>query len=182
MILNQKGFSAPILIIFVLLLLIIPVYYFMGNSKLQNKNQTPDIKGTSSDGTLFTTPGFSVSVVSNSETWDLIEFLCKDLQSCTTSLNSGNRLGTVSGGQTDLHEVVVSYTKDWSDYEYIKFYVRPGTFNQDISTNFKVLSLGDIPNSQVSTISDGITEYEVIIAPVKPLSQAFYTSGVFSDN
>lgn len=175
---SQRGYSAPVIIIIALLLLALPVFYFVRDNNL-SPFSSRNIQGASSVGNINSYPGFNVSIVSDSETWDLVEYLCKDLKECTLSLTSGRRLGTVSGGKTDLHEVVVGYTPKWDNYSYVKYFVRSGWYSQN--KMFKVVDLGDAPGSEVRTISDGAVSYEVVIMPTKNLKNNFYSSAIFSD-
>lgn len=175
---SQRGYSAPVIIIIALLLLAVPVFYFTRTKNLSLFSSV-DVQGASSVGNINAQPGFSVSIISDSETWDLVEYLCKDLKECTASLTSGRRLGTVSGGKTDLHEVVVTSASEWDSYDYVKYFVRSGWYSQN--KMFRVANLGDVPGSQVRTISDGAVSYEVVISPTKDLRNNFYSSAVFSD-
>lgn len=173
--LDQKGFAVPLMLIVVLLILAVPAYYIISSLPTSSS----DIRGASSEGNINDRPGFSVSITSTSSTWDLVEYLCGSLDECTTSLTSGRRWGTVSGGQTDLHDVVVEYSDEWSNYEYIKYFVRSGWYAQ--GKDFNVVSAGNVPNSDVFKVSDGNESYDVVVAPVSVLSNGFYSSAHFSD-
>jgi hypothetical protein len=174
----QKGYSVPLIIILVLGLLAVPAYYWTTTNSV-NFSSSKTVKGISTTGNIYASPGFSVSVTSNAETWDLVEYLCKTLEDCTSSLNSGSRWGTISGGKTDLHEVVVESSQDWDDYKYIKYYVRSGWFSKD--KGFDVVSIGDMSGSKVHKIVEGGTEYQVVITPVSDLMYSFHKSAHFSD-
>lgn len=174
---KENGFSALILII-VLGLLAIPIYYWVSTNSLGIYKDT-EVKGAQTTGRAYSRPGFSVSIVSNSPTWDLVEYLCTSEEECLKSIDSGRRLGTVSGGKTDFHEVVVDYNPEWDNYDYIKFFVRTGWGSND--TEFQVTEVGDIPGSTIKVISDGTMKYEVVIAPTELLKNTYFASSSFSD-
>ncbi|HXK52674.1 hypothetical protein H6802_01300 [Candidatus Nomurabacteria bacterium] len=170
---SQKGYSVPLILIFVFSLVSIPVYYFF-----INQQAAETVKGANTKAT--TEPGFGVQISSKSGTWDLVEYLCKDYDSCVSNLTAGTRMGLVSGGVSDLHEVVVSAQDDWSNYSYIKFYVRPSWHSDPI--NYRVVSLGSIPFSKAVEISDGTRNVEVVVAPLENISSTYIQSAHFSDS
>lgn len=173
---NQKGFSVPVLLILALLVLAIPAYYLSS----ANLNERKAIRGASSVGYESSQPGFGVSVLAQSETWDLVEYLCETKEECLSSLTSGRRLGTVSGGQTELHDIFVAYSNEWEDYSYVKFYVRSGWYAEN--RKFTITELGNIPGAEVHVLIDSGAEYEVIVAPTKDISTTFFQAASFSDN
>jgi hypothetical protein len=118
-------------------------------------------------------------VVSGVGTWDLVEYLCESLDECTDSAYSGKRWGTLSGGSSTGHEVVVEATKEWEDYEYIKYFVRPGWASDSVV--FDVVDMGDLPESQVYTLSDGISSYNVVVSPISEVISKYSKSATFSD-
>lgn len=177
--LRQKGYSVPLFLIVTLVVLTVPAYYWVSTNQL-NVSASRDIRGAASTGNSHSAPGFSVSIVSASPTWDLVEYLCKSQEECSTSLTSGRRLGTVSGGETEFHEVIVEYSAEWQDYKYIKYFVRPGWNASD--SNFTVSTLGDIPGSEVLSLAENGDEYVAVIAPISSLKNGFYTSATFSNS
>ncbi|KKU49885.1 MAG: hypothetical protein UX79_C0012G0007 [candidate division WWE3 bacterium GW2011_GWB1_47_11] len=124
--------------------------------------------------------GFSVIVNSSLGTWDLVEYLCVSLSECTSSLTSGKRLGSVSGGGDGSHEVIVEATEDWSKYSYIKYYVKPGWLTPGLS--YKVTDLGKIPGSQIHEITENGKIYQTVVSPVTPVLSAFYKSASFAED
>lgn len=174
---SQSGYAAPLVLIIVLLAIAVPVYFFAFSDSVSDSD---NVRGASSTG-VATGAGFSVLVTSDSETWDLVEYLCKDLDSCISSLYSGERWGSVSGGKTDLHEVAVSYSNKWKGNEYIKYFVRSGWDVQKGNTGFEVVDAGDVPGSDVYSLSDGTSNYDVIIIPVSSVTSDYYSSAHFSD-
>jgi hypothetical protein len=174
---SQSGYAAPLILIILLLVLAIPVYFFASSDSTP---ESENVRGASSSGNI-SDAGFSVLVTSESETWDLVEYLCEDLDSCIKGLDSGKRWGSVSGGKTDLHEVVVGYSNEWKGNEYIKYFVRSGWDVQKGSTGFEVVDVGEVPGSDIYSLSDGSSNYDVVIIPISSISKDFYTSAHFSD-
>lgn len=175
---KDLGYSVPIVIVIALLLLVIPAYFFIETNNF-NSSSSENIRGAQTVGDAYAKPGFSVSITAQAATWDLVEYMCKSLDECISSVTAGSRLGTVSGGTTDLHEVIISYSDEWKDYEYIKFYVRSGWYTE--GGMFKVIDLGEVPGSDIYTLSDGTNNYEAVIAPISSLTKNFYSSASFSD-
>ena len=152
---NENGFSALLTLLVIFSVVAVPTYfvYYTSTSKEGSTSRLEtNVRGVSTFRELSTKPGFSVSIESDSATWNLVEYLCNDLDECLSSLNSGRRLGTVSGGETDQHEVVVEYSADWAEYDYIKYFVRSGWYTS--SGEFKVVALGDVPGSEKHVIDD----------------------------
>lgn len=177
---NENGFSAVLTLLVIFSVIAVPTYFVYYTTSAKNpQNLETNVRGVSTSRTLSTKPGFSVGVVSNSATWNLVEYLCNDIDECLSSLNSGRRLGTVSGGETDLHEVVVEYSADWAEYDYIKYFVRSGWYTS--SGAFKVTALGDIPGSEMHIIEDNGEEFEVVVSPIVNVTNSFYSSATFSD-
>lgn len=176
---EERGFSAVLLSILVLAFLAVPAYYWVSNDAKDDFSPLQNVKGASVDGSTSGISGFSVSVVSDSSTWDLVEYLCKTADECLSSLTAGRRLGTVSGGATDLHEVVVEYSPEWQEYDYIKYYVRSGWYSS--GKLFKVDILGDLPGSSIHELNDGGDIYNVVLSPVTAIQDSFYDSARFTN-
>src|SRR3990167_475101 len=169
----QKGLSMPLVLIIVLLLAL-PVGYFIYAKNTQSDN----VKGTSVEAARK--PGFGVEIISVGGTWDLVEYLCTSMDECTKSALSGKRWGSVSGGTTQSHEVVVQANSEWKNYEYIKYLVRPGWSSVD--RTFKVLDEGTIRGSVVKILKDGLSSYETVITPISEVISSYQNSATFSDN
>ena len=172
---DQRGFSAVVLLITLLVVTSLPVYFLLS----KGKDSASQVMGASTTVSQMR-PGFSVSISSLAQTWDLVEYLCETKEECLDSLTSGRRFNTVSGGQTELHDVVVNYSKEWDNYSYIKYFVRSGLYKQ--GTEFKIVNLGDVPGSSVHEVYDGTYKYSIVLLPIKSIQTSFYTSAVFSDN
>ena len=173
----ERGYSVPLLLLVALTLLAVPVSYKFLSNSFSGSNS--NVRGATSIGSVLTQPGMSVSIVSTSQAWDLVEYLCKDLDECLDTLTSGRRLGTVSGGQTELHEIVMVYSREWDDYHYVKLFVRPSWLSSD--DMFVVQRLGDVPDSSIHTLTEDGEDYQVVLVPVKELRDTFYVSALFSD-
>jgi hypothetical protein len=176
---KEKGYSVPLVLIIVLVLFSVPLFYWVTSNDF-NASASRNIRGATTSNNVNERPGFSVNITSTSQTWDLVEYLCRTQEECTTSLTSGRRLGTISGGQTDLHQVIVEHTKEWDGYKYIKLYVRSGWYSAE--REFNVISAGKIPGSQIYTLSEGSETYEVLVAPIAEVASTFFESAHFSDN
>ncbi|KKS16347.1 MAG: hypothetical protein UU77_C0054G0006 [candidate division WWE3 bacterium GW2011_GWC1_41_7] len=162
------------LILIIVVLVAFPVGYYFYTQNINSDN----VKGMSADVTRK--PGFGVEIVSLGGTWDLVEFLCTTLEECTKSAVSGKRSGSVSGGTTQSHEVVVQAKPEWKEYQYIKYLVRPGWSSVD--RTFKVLSEGSINGTVVKVLKDGLSSYETVITPVSEVLSVYKQSAIFSDN
>src|SRR3989344_5972756 len=149
----KGGFSVPIILVVILLFVLAPVgYYYLVNS--QNPDSVKGMSTSSSDGN-----GFVFYITSNGGTWDLSEYLCKDMTEWVRGLTSGELFGQISGGTTTDHEVYISYSDNWKNYEYMKVYITPGwgTSNREY---FVSQTVGEIQTLQ----SDG--NEKVLIIPL----------------
>jgi len=153
------------LILIIVVLVAFPVGYYFYTQNINSDN----VKGMSADVTRK--PGFGVEIVSLGGT---------TLEECTKSAVSGKRSGSVSGGTTQSHEVVVQAKPEWKEYQYIKYLVRPGWSSVD--RTFKVLSEGSINGTVVKVLKDGLSSYETVITPVSEVLSVYKQSAIFSDN
>ncbi len=166
----NKGFSLPIVLI-VALFISLPVMFFFFSTRAT----APNVKGA------FTTAnvGFDVQISSNKGTWDLFEFLCTTKEECTTSLTGGKRLETIGGGQVKTYDVVVEPDQAWNDYKFIKLFVKSGW-----GSPFRTFSVSDpaqIPGAEVTKITEGLSDYNIILLPITSVQNSFYTSINFTD-
>ena len=116
----QKGFSVPIIVIVILLFVLAPVgFYYLVHSQNQDS-----VKGVSTSA--FGGNGFVFYVNSTGGTWDLAEYLCKDMTECVESATSGELYGQISGGETQDHEIYVKASDDWSGYKFMKIVMTSG--------------------------------------------------------
>lgn len=174
----KKAFSAPVVIILITLIGIVclAVLYFINLSK---NNTSPNVKGVSSNEASHEKPGVSIFVSSNNGSWELNVYLCVSSEECSMSLTSGRRWSTTGGGETPIHEVVVSYDAAWAEYKYVKFFVKTAT--PGAAGFYKVSSLGDVPMSKLIKVTDSGNEYQTAVMPVNKIALGFYKSASFSN-
>lgn len=175
----QKGFSVPIVVVAVVLLLLLPISFWIFKNNFNFSAALDDVKGISTLGDGYSKPGFSVNVISENGSWDFVEYLCKSLEECSQTLYSGNRWKVISGGATSKHEIVVENSADWNNYLYIKYFVKPGWSSPE--RNFKAVELGLYPELKTYILSDGTNDVEVVIAKIIQGDEKFYKSASFSD-
>jgi hypothetical protein len=166
----NKGFSLPIVLI-VALFLSLPVMFFVFSSR----SSMPKVKGVATTSNV----GFDVQISSGKGTWDLFEFLCTTKEECSSSLTSGKRLETISGGQVKTYDVVVEPDQAWNEYKYIKLFVKPG-WGSPFRT-FTVANKAQIPNVEFVTLTEGNGSYNAIIIPISSVQNSFYSPINFSD-
>lgn len=174
---NQRAISHPALIVMVSTVSLLVGSFWIFNNQI-NLSSGGNVQGTSVKNPSVH-PGFSIAVSSNNGGWDLVEYLCESSEECEEALTSGKRLGIVSGGSTEYHEVVVNYSDSWSGYSHVKYYVKPSNSNSDAS--FRVVASGNYPETKVITLSNNDTDYEVAISPISAVTGSFYKSVTFSD-
>jgi hypothetical protein len=167
----RKG-SAWLLLIVIVVFLMIPLGYWYLNYRASVKS----VKGAK---TLEIQNGVYVVVNSNTGTWDLNSYLCKSKQECLESLTSGVKLETRSGGRALGVEVDLIYEDQWSDYSYLKIFVKPGWGTQ--GKVFEILDPGVVKESSSERITSGNVEYEVVLMPIKDLKSGFFKGAEFSD-
>jgi len=168
----NRGFTLPILILIIVLLIAIPAVFWVTTS------EGKDIKGASSQEVTIQR-GFSVFIESQDGTWDLIEYLCTDKEECVEGLDSGESWGTVSGGKTDHHEVLVSYSSAWDTYEYLKVFVRPAWHESTRTFGIKDKSIFE--GGEIVEISNNGKKIEVLLIPLDLVRDSFVRTVVFSD-
>ncbi len=176
----QKGTSGLLVIILIAFLISLPATIWVISKSLIKAS---NVKGAATVEEQFSKPGFSVNIVSKSlgGGWDLVEYVCRTLDECTSSATSGLRWASVGGGGGDdaAHKVVVVYSPDLADYSHIKLIVKSGW--GDSLKPLKVVTIGDVPGvKQQSLTSDGIT-YDVVVFPLTNVKDNFYTAATFSE-
>jgi hypothetical protein len=127
----------------------------------------------------FCVKGVLVRVDSNYGNWDMVQYLCKDKETCATSLISGKGLDTTSGGQVKNRDVAIEYTLDWKDFQYLKIYVRSGWGSQ--VREFNVSRIGSVPGMTVEKMTYGGSEYNVVFVPLDIIGQNLLPTVRFSD-
>lgn len=171
----QRGFSHPVLIILILALAIGLLGYY-GFDFLDKSHD--DVKGVSV--IQHSSSGLSVLLTSPG-TWDLYEYLCSDLTECLASPISGRRYASISGGAVSRHEIIVPYSKDWQDYEYLKMYVRSGWGST--AGKFSLETYGEKEGFVIEELSDGIESVAVLLVPTSSVEKEFAEeAGFFLSN
>jgi hypothetical protein len=172
-----KGFSSTLILIIIALLLVLPIALWVSFNKISSSLSKESVKGASSS-TIYAKPGFSVKVVSKGGGWDLFQYLCKTIEECEISVDSGKRGGTVSGGSVDSKEIIIGFDPSWSEYKYIKYYVKPSWSNDAaVLRKFNVTDLGSYPDS----ISKEMGGINFVISPLTDIQSKFQKSATFSD-
>jgi hypothetical protein len=176
----QKGFSVPILLVGLTLLVSLPLIIWVSANSL-NLYSTPvdtaQVKGASTD--VKPKPGFSVYVTSVNGTWDLGFYVCKTLEECTDSATSGKKISTVSGGEVSNHVVNFVYNSDWADYAYAKYFVKPSWGS--IFRTFKVADLGEISSSKSYEVSADGSNFNAVVFSLDTVRSAHVAGGSFTD-
>lgn len=171
------GFTIPFVTVFVLVLLISPILFFVFHNTFLTD---PMVKGASISAPInsqSTDSPINITVSSNSGTWDLFAYLCSEQESCAKPLDSGKRVVSVSGGITKGQQVAISYTEAWSNFKYVKIYVRPG-WGSTLRTFVASVS-GDDLVIQNAEYEGNI--YEVVLIPVSSFKDSVAAIVTFSD-
>ncbi|MBT6401243.1 hypothetical protein HN803_05435 [candidate division WWE3 bacterium] len=167
----MRGFSVPLVLIAVLLVGGL-AFFTYSNTK------SDDVMGVSTS-VVQKGPGVTFSVISKTPAWDLVEYLCESAEACLTSVGAGTRLGTTSGGATELREVTTLYSPDWNEYSYLKIFARPSWIVGDPA--FRVVTPGDVPGTLIEKIPSSGEYQDVVLIPLKEISDTYYKSATFSD-
>lgn len=166
----MRGFSVPLVIIVVLLLGGFAFFSFTGyNAK--------DVKGVAT--AAHTEPAVTFSIIAKTPAWDLAEYMCVTAEECLTSVGSGTRIGTASGGATELREITLPYSSDWEKYSYLKVFARPSWIVG--APTFRVVTPGDVPGTLVKKIPSSGEFQDVVLIPLSEFAGTYYKSATFSD-
>lgn len=154
-----KGFTLPILILIVAILASLPFAFLYFTTEKADSNDVA-VMGTSTEGTEIA----KIEVQSNAPIWELNKYLCKTLEECEESLESGKKLG-VFNGTKETSEVRIVSTDDWNNYEYVKILVRqPLTLGAS-----NVFTVSPASGSTVNTLT--IDENDVAIINISEASE-----------
>ena len=170
----QRGFARPLFLISALLVIGLPVALIASGTSV-NSSLSKDVKGTATVVENTAKPGFSVTVTSNNGTWELVKYLCKDLDECSASLTSGKRVGSIGGGSTSGYKVNVESSPDWSNYTYVKYFVKSGWGSA--TRTFSVKELGSYEGSVKEVFEEG----EAVVSPVEKILNGYQFSATFTD-
>lgn len=175
----KRGFTAPLLLVLVTSFFVLASLFWVISNNVNTSTTSTNVKGASSNVPSYAKPGFAIYVSASQGTWDLVQYLCKDYDACVSSLDSGKRWGTVGGGPADLQEIFVEYNPQWSEYKYIKLYVRSSWGSQ--MRLFTPTKLGDVPDTKAVIVTANNAKYNVVVMPVEAFSTKFYKSAEFTD-
>jgi hypothetical protein len=167
----RRGSAWPLMLI-VALFLTIPLGYWYLSYRASMKN----VRGAK---TSEIENGLYVVVNSDTGTWDLNSYLCKSKLECLESLTSGVKLETKSGGRALGYEVDLVYENQWSDYSFLKVFVKPGWGAQGRA--FKIIDPGVVKGASSEKINLDNVMYEVVLIPVRDLKSGFFKGAEFSD-
>jgi hypothetical protein len=171
----RKGFSIPLVLIFIVVFLSVPLLYWFFSSR----DGTTNVMGATTNQLQQAQNGFSVRINSKDGTWDLYEYLCTTKDECASSLMSGRRVQIVSGGTVQNHDVAITSGSDWNSYKYAKVFVRSGWGSS--AREFKVESVGVVPGSERVNFTYESANYKAVLIPLDSAGDSFYKSAVFSD-
>lgn len=175
----RRGFTAPILLLLVGLFLVFSTLFWIVSNNVSVTETDPSVKGTSTKSETYSKPGLSVFVTSSGGTWELVELLCKDYDSCVSSLDYGKRFGTSGGGTATSQEVFIQYDPQWADYQYLKLYVRPSFGSKSIY--YKPQSLGDVPETKIVALKAMAQEVQAVLVPLSGVKDKYLRSASFTD-
>lgn len=167
----MKGFSAHLVIFVVVALFGFGLFFLVIDKK------DSEVKGVT-DTSDFSR-GLSLTLTSRKTSWDVFQYLCNDLETCTESIDSGKRISKLSGDVTELKELIVVPMPFWDGYKFIKVYARPSW--DILSPGFNVVSAGDVPGTEVAEIPYGSAKQQVVIIPIEEILNQYYKSATFSD-
>lgn len=167
----RKSSLIPLVVI-VSLFVIVPAAFWVINSKSSNEN----VQGATIKSDV---KGVLVKIDSKFGNWDMVKYLCKDKETCETSLISGKGLDTTSGGQIENRDVAIEYSAEWEDYQYLKIYVRAGWGSQ--VREFNVSKIGSVPGMTVEKMTYGGADYNVVFIPLDGVGFSLFPMVRFSD-
>src|SRR4030065_1332842 len=166
----KKGFSL-VIIISVLSIFGAALLGYIGYMSESSGSQD-EVKGISSQNK--NNSGFSI-ILSSPSTWDFYEYVCKDLDECKKSLLSGKKYASISGGSVFDHELVVTYTDQWRDYQYLKIFMKPSL--GDPTENFSLTNIQrESGLVDVSFKSEEGYVTNAVIIPIKVIQESFMES------
>lgn len=166
---SQKGFTLPIVAIFVLAFLIAPIaFWFTSSRELAATN----VQGVESSAET----GIYLKVVSTAGSWDLSQYLCKTKADCIGSLTAGKKAESLSGGVTQGSSKRLNYTDALNGYEYIKVFVRSG-WGTDTLKSFNIAVQPDISGVETQKVQD----IQVILIPVEAVKSGSFAQILFTD-
>jgi hypothetical protein len=174
---NNKGIALPFVILLVVLFVLTPVLY----SLFVNKSaSTEEVMGTSRLGTQEYDDGVGLYINSKYGTWDLLEYLCKDRDACESSLMSGKRVGSISGGIVENFPVRIAPDSEWDTNEYLKVFVRSAWGSPEREFNVDT-TMDPQLDAKIAEIEYEGNIYNVLIVALEDFKSSFSNIAVFSD-
>lgn len=171
----RKGFTVPLILVLVLVLIMVPLIFWISTNNF-NASSSSDVMGVA-DAKDSNKSGFSVTVNSDVGVWDLLQTACKTLDECKESVTSGKRVSTASGGVGYNNTVNVYKDPSWTDYNFLKLYVRAGWGSSTVGFNLE--KAGDVPGLEITNMSESSASYDVAIVPLTSLT-SFFEGPTFS--
>lgn len=171
----QKGFAVPVILI-LSVLLILPIFLWFTTTDLNYSTSDSSVKGVSTLQNSFQTPGFSVKINSEASNWKLRYYLCETKEQCLIDLDSGFLSGTINGGKTQDHQVIIQSTPSWKDYEFVKL-----VMTSDSGKNFEITNKGDYFFTEVIPLSTANNEVFTVFLETNNLTKGYFSSVTFSD-
>ena len=159
------------LVLVVSTFLMLPIVFFFLNSK-----NGGNVQGTK---TQANKKGIVLKITSNYGTWDMTKYFCKTKDECLTSLFSGKIIDTTSGGVVEGSHVTVDYSPEWTNYEFIKVFVKSGWGSS--TRTFKVSAMGAVPDVTVEKVTYGGVSYNVVLIPLSSVNGVLLEVASFSD-
>lgn len=156
-----KGFVHPYLLLVAFAVIGVGVAVFAGS-----KGFSGFVLGSRSNKESVNTDkidSYKVTVISPNSSWDLIQYLCKTHEECEKSSTAGTWWSAVGGAATTLdgHEILIDKSDKWSDYSFLKIFVRSSAGDkyllQNLGTEDLIIALssGEPLNNYVFVSSPG---------------------------
>lgn len=168
---QSKGLSLILVLVIVLFISVPALFWF-----LSSRSSKTDVRGVSSIADIN---GVVVYVSSKSSTWELNGYACETKDDCLSSLTSGVKVNSISGGVSNKYEVILNNLSDWDNYSYLKLYVKSG-WGSSLRV-FNVSVSGEISSASIESVSDGNYSYDVAIIPLEAIRSGSFSVVSFSN-
>ena len=169
----KRGFTAPLVLIIIALLFLIPfVYWKLISVKTSTAEQQANVQGASSSINTYL-----VTVNSHTKSWELFAYLCNSTDECSSGLFSGHFSQKISGGEgTDL-QVSLALPSSAGEYSHLKLVMKP---SWGFSSSYVPSDLVD--GGLLFDISHEHIGYSVAVFPFVALESDLSSIVTFSDN
>jgi hypothetical protein len=157
---RNRGFTAPIVLLLTLFFLILPILFWY--SVTANSRET--VKGSSIIKDESSVP---VKIVSPKNTWDLHQYLCKDKKECLSSLYSGKRYTTTSGGSTSGYFVSLSKPQTTNEYSFLKIFVQANVVKE--SVKYKIIDTDLLASHaiEITPLTEANEPVDAVLIPIE---------------